>query len=109
MLAQAHFSAKQLHGLSRNEQRQKLIDEKKIDWEDQPNWFKYGALIKKELYQKESLNPITNEKTLATRTRTVCKAFQILEYTEDMVKVLTDKYWNETPLPACSIQHTPLE
>lgn len=109
MLAQAHFSAKALHGLSRKQQKQKLLDEKNIDWEDQPNWFKYGALIKKELYEKEAINPKTQETLTVTRTRVICKSFQLSTFSENLVKLLLDKYWGETPLPDLPIQETPLE
>lgn len=109
MLAQAHFSAKALQNLSRNQQRQKLIDEKNISWDDEPNWFKYGALIKKELYEKDAVNPKTNEVVKAKRSRLVMKAFQLRTFTPELVKVITDKYWDETELPVDNVQSRMLE
>ena len=95
MLAQAHFGGKQLHGLSRSQQREKLL-QKGIDWHAQPNWFKYGALIKKELYEKLSKDPRTDKEVLATRTRLVLRSFRLSEFHPTLVSTLTTKYWESS-------------
>ena len=96
MLAQAHFSAKTLHGLSSKEQKEKLKNEKQINWDDEPNWFKYGALVKKELYMKKSSNPKTGEEVEAQRSRMVTKSFQLRQFSETLVQVVLGKYWDES-------------
>lgn len=96
MLAQAHFSAKALHGLSRKQQKEKLLNEKQIDWEKEPNWFKHGAIIKKEVYEKQCVNVKTGEETIATRTRLVCKAFRLQSFSEAFVNMLVSKYWDSS-------------
>lgn len=47
MAARAHFSAKQLHGVSSDEARARLRDEAGIEWTDYPAGFRYGRVIQK--------------------------------------------------------------
>ncbi|MCH5584809.1 tRNA(His) guanylyltransferase Thg1 family protein [Shimazuella sp. AN120528] len=54
MVAQSHFSAKQLHGLSGKQMQEKLMVEKEINWNDLPIWQKRGVCITKQSYQKDN-------------------------------------------------------
>lgn len=46
MAAQAHFSHTQLHGKSSNEMQEMLFAEKGINWNDYPEEFKRGTLVR---------------------------------------------------------------
>lgn len=54
MVAQSHFSAKQLHGLSAKQMLEKLKTEKEINWDSLPIWQKRGVCITKQTYQKDN-------------------------------------------------------
>ncbi|WP_028778915.1 tRNA(His) guanylyltransferase Thg1 family protein [Shimazuella kribbensis] len=55
MVAQSHFSAKQLHRLSVKEMEEKLVVEKNIDWNNLPTWQKRGVCITKQSYLKDNV------------------------------------------------------
>jgi tRNA(His) 5'-end guanylyltransferase len=44
-VAQAHFSAKQLHGLNQSQVKELLLNQVNINWEDLPDQNKYGYTI----------------------------------------------------------------
>jgi hypothetical protein len=46
----------------------KLLDEKNIDWWRQPDWFKWGTLIKKKKVMKECFNIHFNKPSKRSRT-----------------------------------------
>jgi tRNA(His) 5'-end guanylyltransferase len=52
MVAQAHFSPKQLHGKSSAE-RLEMLREKGIEWEDFPAHLKWGTYVKRETVERE--------------------------------------------------------
>lgn len=52
MVAQAHFSPKQLHKKNGSMKQDMLMLEKGINWNDIPTWQKRGACIIKETYDK---------------------------------------------------------
>lgn len=52
MLAQHHFSHKELQGKSSDVMKDMLKTQKNILWEDQPKFFKSGTFVKRELYIK---------------------------------------------------------
>jgi len=43
MLAQAHFPPKQLNGVAAQRVLQMLREEKQVEWEDEPAFFRFGA------------------------------------------------------------------
>lgn len=59
MVAQAHFSPKQLHKKNGADKQDMLMLEKGINWNNLPTWQKRGACVKKENFKKNG----------ATRTR----------------------------------------
>lgn|SRR3990167_2598910 len=98
MLAQANFSHKVLEGLSKKDQKAKLLNDKQINWDEEPNWFKYGDTLKKELFDKECENPKTGEKTIAKRAKIVAKAFRYENFRQEFIDLLYAKYWNDVDL-----------
>lgn len=52
MLAQHHFSQKELNGLNSSQLKAKLIEEKSVDWNELNLWKKSGLCITKEYYYK---------------------------------------------------------
>ena len=49
--------------------KNELLFQKGINYNNVPNWQKRGVGLWNVLYQKEGLNPITGEKTVATRSK----------------------------------------
>lgn len=45
MAAQAHFSHASLHGVNAKQMQEKLWQEKNINWNDYPVWFRRGAIV----------------------------------------------------------------
>jgi tRNA(His) 5'-end guanylyltransferase len=72
MAAQAHFSAKQLHGVNTSQMQQLLWQEKQINWNDYPDAAKRGQLAVKQSGVKEFtyIDKRTNEERTATAERT---------------------------------------
>ena len=54
-LAQAHFSHRQLHGVNTAEMQELLWKEKGINWADENPTFKNGAIVVREVYDKEGV------------------------------------------------------
>lgn len=52
MLAQHHFSHKELQGKKSDVMKDMLKTQKDVIWEDQPKFFKSGTYVKRELYVK---------------------------------------------------------
>jgi len=52
MVAQAHFSPKQLHGKPASE-RLEMLAEKGIFWEDYPSHLKYGTFVQRKVVERE--------------------------------------------------------
>jgi len=88
-LAQHHFTHRELQGLSTKEQMAKLIDEKGIDWNDCPEWYKYGTLLKRESFVLQTAVP-SGQNVEAHRTRLVTMPFQ-LDFSEENVRFLMCK------------------
>ncbi|KYQ90124.1 hypothetical protein DLAC_08709 [Tieghemostelium lacteum] len=76
-LAQAHFSHKSIFGLALPELKKKLLTEKNIDFEAEPDWYKYGVFIKKQYYNLQTVNPKTNEPITALRSKFRTDSFNI--------------------------------
>jgi tRNA(His) 5'-end guanylyltransferase len=54
-LAQAHFSHRQLHQVNTDGMQELLWREKEINWADEDPTFKNGALVVREVYDKEGV------------------------------------------------------
>jgi tRNA(His) 5'-end guanylyltransferase len=59
MVGQAHFSHKQLHGKKGSEIQEMLWQEKKINWNDYPSFFKRGTfIIRKKVMKPPDLEKV---------------------------------------------------
>ncbi|ETO14116.1 hypothetical protein RFI_23252 [Reticulomyxa filosa] len=97
MLAHAHFSPKQLHNKSCSEMKHMLLEMKKIDWEtDTPLAFRFGTVVKKELFVKEFMHPISQQLDTTTRTRIAYTPINTSLEMKDkstLTQFFLDKYW----------------
>lgn len=92
MLAQAHFSPAQLHGIDARTMLRMLLEEKGVDWLEQPAFFRYGSYVKKEEFTKQAFNPKTQQQVLARRTRAVERAFELSDDVE-ACDFLLSRFW----------------
>lgn len=84
-------SPHQLRDLMRQEKNWDMLSEA-------PKNIIYGTFLKKELYDLESLDRKTQEPVIAKRSRIRIGSFnihQVLPTTEDKVKFIMSKYWND--------------
>jgi len=56
-LAQHHLPKKSLHGQNTGQMLERLKAEKNINWDDCPNWYKWGSFIKKDCFLLETETP----------------------------------------------------
>ncbi|KAM9953405.1 hypothetical protein ACTFIR_008473 [Dictyostelium discoideum] len=77
-VGQSHFLPKQIHGLSGQEIKKKLLLEKGIDFNDEPDWYKYGVYLKKQNYTHKGFSPIKpTEEITVQRSKVVPFSFDI--------------------------------
>jgi len=88
-LARCYYSTKELHKMNIAQQLKKL-KEKGISWDDMPDAYKYGTLIKKQVYDMEAVDN-KGEKVIAKRHRYITKSFDIV-FNEENQKLITEKY-----------------
>ena len=91
MLAQAHFSQKVLHGVSGPNMLRMLRTEKGVEWDLEPDFFRFGVYIKKEQYEKAAVNLKTQKEVIAIRTRTVPRSFEFNP--ENAADFLLARFW----------------
>ena len=89
--AQAYCSHKELVGKSLEEQIQYCLEKTSKGWNKLEDKFKYGILIKKEIYQKK----IESTTGACTRSRLVELSRQFTGFSEENVELITSKYYNE--------------
>jgi tRNA(His) 5'-end guanylyltransferase len=77
MLAQAHFAPERLHGVDAATVLRMLREEKQVEWEKEPAFFRYGAYVKKEQYDKPAFNPKTQQEGVTKRTRAAARSFEL--------------------------------
>jgi len=94
-LGHIHFPQREVEGLHPGQILDKLLNEKGVDWNEMPGPFKWGCFLKKSQYEKDSENPITGEKIIATRTRIATASFD-LRYSDESIPLLSAKFTNET-------------
>ncbi|KAK5582455.1 hypothetical protein RB653_004040 [Dictyostelium firmibasis] len=105
-VGQAHFSQKQLHGMSSQEVKNKLLHEKGINFDDEPDWYKYGVYLKKQNYLHKGFSPINPTMDIeVVRNRVVPFSFDItkLSNSNDFItkKILNEDFkleFNSNPL-----------
>jgi len=107
-LGHYQFSQKELEGLTPTQVVQKLIKDRGINWEDMPGPYKWGVFIKKAKYEKEGFNPKTGETLIANRTRVVMASINLHSFSEDSIKLLMEKFANNSS-EAFYSQFNPLE
>lgn len=84
MLSQCYFNRKELHKITAEQMIEKLFIEKKIDWHNYSDNFKFGTLIKKETFEKQP-------NVIRTRFTTISKKF---DFSNDNVELLISKKIN---------------
>jgi len=94
-LGAANFSAKQLHGLKTGEIRDKLLNDKGIDWATFPLAYKFGTFVKKEKFEKEVTDPKTGELIKVMRSRVVTRALEMKGFRHYYKYLLFGKHWND--------------
>jgi len=94
-LGAANFSAKQLHGLKTGQIREKLLNDKGIDWATYPEAFKFGTFVKKEKFEKEVTDPKTGNLLKVMRSRVVARTLEMKGFRTYYKYLLFGKYWNE--------------
>jgi len=94
-LAQAHFPHKALQGLNTAQMLAKLKEEKNIEWDDCPDWYKWGIYVKKESYMLETDTP-KGEKVTVKRHRVVSSSFPIPSFDQVHVQYLLCKHLDST-------------
>jgi len=67
-LGHCHFKQKDVQGVNPAQVREKLV-EKGIFWEEMPDPYKFGIIVKKGKFDKEGYNPMTNTKIIVQRTK----------------------------------------
>ncbi|KAN0032192.1 hypothetical protein ACTFIV_006069 [Dictyostelium citrinum] len=105
-VGQAHFTPKQIHGLSGQEVKQKLLLEKGINFDDEPEWYKYGVYLKKQSYLHRGFSPINpTQEITVLRNKVVPFSFDItkLSNSNDFItkKILDEDFkleFNSNPL-----------
>lgn len=74
---------------------ERLKQEKEIDWNDCPDWYKWGTYIKKEAYLLDAETP-QKEKVTVKRHRTTTRSFPLPTFTVEHMKFLLCKFLDET-------------
>ena len=98
MFAQAYVSHKQLQNLNGKEQIELCKEETGKDWNNIEDRYKYGILVKKELYSKlldgkEKERAIEfNQPTETTRSRIISFSEELTTFSDESVKMVMAKY-----------------
>ena len=79
MLAQAHFSAKELHGVDAATSIAMSRDRKGVHWSETPPFFRFGTFVKKEAYTKAAFDRRLQKEVQARRTRVAARSFALDE------------------------------
>eukprot|EP00697_Spironema_sp_BW2_P014771 gnl/Spiro4/5331_TR2705_c0_g1_i1.p1 gnl/Spiro4/5331_TR2705_c0_g1~~gnl/Spiro4/5331_TR2705_c0_g1_i1.p1 ORF type:complete len:642 (+),score=156.05 gnl/Spiro4/5331_TR2705_c0_g1_i1:760-2685(+) len=96
-LASAHFSSKQLFKLGTRAQIEKLAAIG-VAFDCMPIEFRFGSFSKKEMFDKESLDPRSGQTITAKRTRIISRGYRLsAAHTDYGVKLLFSKYWPPPP------------
>jgi tRNA(His) 5'-end guanylyltransferase len=88
--AQAYCSHKELQNKNSEEQIQYTLENYNADWNTIEDKYKYGILIKKELYQKE-IDIHSGETGLCTRSRLKELYVPMNTYTDELVQLISQK------------------
>lgn len=92
--ARSLFSDQELHKRSVHDVLDMLRKEKGIEYEQVvPRWAVEGSLVKWEQFEYEGVNLKTGEKAVAIRARTRIEDRGIREFSEDNLRLVTEKFW----------------
>lgn len=105
MFAQAYVSHKELQKKNGEEQIEYCLEKTGKDWNEIEERFKYGILIKKELYEKpiekrdEEWHELATTKTLVhptcTRSRLVQASIPMNSFSPELVELISRQYINK--------------
>lgn len=102
-LGRAYYSARQLDRKSNGAVLRLLRHEHNVEWNDYPDHFKHGTLIKKRLAERQGINPQTKESVLVVRGEYVKASVTVLREApgdeSGVAKFLMAKYANQIDTP----------
>ncbi|KAF2073315.1 hypothetical protein CYY_005368 [Polysphondylium violaceum] len=88
-LGHAHFKPKQMLGVSNREVKELLLT-KGIDYDKEPDWYKFGVYLKKQSYTLNTVSRYNNEQVSCIRTRISNFSFDISKL-ENPMEFLREK------------------
>eukprot|EP01132_Coremiostelium_polycephalum_P005145 gene5145-6405_t len=68
-LSQQHFDHNEIFGLPKPELIRKLKEEKNINIDDEPDWYRLGCYLKKQIHTFESFNKNEKKNVITTRNK----------------------------------------
>ncbi len=66
-LARVHFTPRELNKLNNTVVLRKLRNEKNVEWQNYPDHYRFGLLIKKRLVDREAFDPSSNKTVIVKR------------------------------------------
>lgn len=93
-LGQTHFNPKSLMGVNSEQVVLKLKQEKGIDWEQQPNEYKFGSFVKKIKFYKDAVDQKTNMPVRVERSKLESFSF-LLNLDEKSQQFLMSEFYEE--------------
>lgn len=92
--ARTMYSTKEMHGKKTTELLEMMDKEKGVKFEQAvPRWAVEGCLLKREKYEHEGVNLQTGETEKTSRTRTRVEERGVRVFSEENLKLVTEKYW----------------
>ena len=93
--ARTMFNTKELHGKSTHEVLEMMKGRGVVFRDAVPKWAVEGTLVKKEQFEHEGRNQKTGETEITVRSRTRAIDRGVTEFSEENLKLVTEKYWND--------------
>jgi tRNA(His) 5'-end guanylyltransferase len=94
--ARKYFRSRDLKGVRVGGVLQMLESKGVVFAKEAPSWAQAGTLVKRKLVEIEGMNPITGKAERAIRTRILEMDRGVMEFSEENVKLVTDKYWSDS-------------
>lgn len=92
--ARTLYDDRELHGKAVPEVLDMLRKEKGVEYQHAvPCWVIEGSLVKWEQFEHEGVNPKTGEKAIAIRTRPRVEDRGVREFSDDNLRLVTQKIW----------------
>lgn len=96
MFAQAYCSHKELQNKNGDEQIEYCKNKTSKDWNELEDKFKYGVLIKKELYEVPDNNPNSEQNEgFVTRSRLVYFSKNLSTFSQENVELVCSQYYKQ--------------